>query len=143
VNGATSKVPFLLAPTYCKISHMDELANPKHADNMARAYLKQLRQQRGVVGEKGQKSGLQAWRELEERLMLGPVPNEPKEVKLPTPSRTSTIKKPKKTSQFGSGQSRSCGEDKGYRTLVACDGSERMMSFIAQPRFTLYLFCRL
>ena len=74
---------------------MDELANPHQADNIARAYLKQLRQQRGVTGEKGQNPGVQAWRELEERLMLGPVPNEPKEVQLPTPSRTSTIKKAK------------------------------------------------
>ena len=96
MSGATSKVPFLLAPTYRKIIHMDELANPLQADNIARAYLKQLRQQRGVTGEKGQNPGLQAWRELEERLMLGTVPkkpNEPNEVKLQTPSRTSTIKK--------------------------------------------------
>jgi hypothetical protein len=78
---------------------MDELANPHQADNIARAYLKQLRQQRGVTGEKGQNPGVQAWRELEERLMLGPVPNEPNEpneVKLPTPSRTSTIRTAKK-----------------------------------------------
>lgn len=75
---------------------MDKPANPHQADNIARAYLKQLRQQRSVTGQKGQNPGLQAWRELEERLMLGSVPNEPSEVKLPTPSQTSTIKKAQK-----------------------------------------------
>ena len=60
MNGAISKVLFLLAPTYCKISHMDELTNPQQADNIARAYLKQLRQQRGVTSEKGQNRGLEA-----------------------------------------------------------------------------------
>jgi len=78
---------------------MDDIANPHHADSVARAYLKKLRQQRAGIGEKSQKPGRQAWWELEERLMLGPVPNEPnelKEVKLPTPSRTSTIKKAKR-----------------------------------------------
>jgi len=77
---------------------MDDIANPHQADKVARAYLKQLRQQRAGIGEKSLNPGLQAWQELEERLMLGAVPNEPNEpneVKLPTPSRTSTIKKAK------------------------------------------------
>jgi len=95
VNGATSKVTFLPAPTDCKISSMDDIANPHQADKVARAYLKQLRQQRAGIGAKSLNPGLQAWQELEERLMLGRVPNEPNEVKLPTPSRTSTIKKAK------------------------------------------------
>ena len=95
-NGARSKVPFLLAPTDCKISTMDDAANPHQADKIARAYLKQLRQQRAGIGEKTQKAGLQAWHELEERLNLGTAQNEPNEAKLPTPSRTSAIKKAKK-----------------------------------------------
>jgi hypothetical protein len=64
---------------------MDEIPNPNQADNIARAYLKQLRKQGRVTGEKAHKPGLQAWRELEDRLRLGSVPNEPKgtnEVKL-------------------------------------------------------------
>jgi len=74
---------------------MDDIANPHQADKVARAYLKQLRQQRAGIGEKSLNPGLQAWQEVEERLMLGAVPNEPKEVKLPTPIRTSAIKKTK------------------------------------------------
>jgi len=96
VNGATSKVPFLVAPTGCKIGNMDDSANPHQADKIARAYLKQLRQQSAGIGEKFQNPGLQAWRETEERLMLGPVANEPDKVKFPTPNRTSTIKRAKK-----------------------------------------------
>ena len=81
---------------------MDDITNPHQADNIARAYLRQLRQHRRITG-KGQNPGLQAWRELEERLMLGQAPNEPNEanrpteLKLPTPSRTTTtIQKTKK-----------------------------------------------
>ena len=78
---------------------MDDITNPHQADKIARAYLKQLRQQSSGIGGKIQKPGLHAWRELEERLMLGPVanePNEPNKVKLPAPERTSTTKKAKK-----------------------------------------------
>ena len=77
---------------------MDETPNPDQADDIARAYLKRLRQQRGLTGDNLQKPGLQAWRELEKRLMLEPLPNEAKEpnvVKLTT-LQTSTIKKAKK-----------------------------------------------
>jgi hypothetical protein len=46
-----------------------------------------------------QTPGLQAWRDVEKRLMLEPLPNEPKkpnEVKLQSPRQTGTIKKAKK-----------------------------------------------
>jgi hypothetical protein len=97
-DGAASKVTFPLCPLHCKISTMDEIPNPNQADNIARAYLKQLRKQGRVTGEKVHKPGLQAWRELEDRLMLDPLPNEPKntnEVKMTT-TQTSTINKAKK-----------------------------------------------
>lgn len=77
---------------------MDEIPNPHTADDIARAYLKQLRHQRGPTGENLQNPGLQAWRELEERLMLGPLPNEAKKpnvVKVTT-RKTSTGKKAKR-----------------------------------------------
>jgi len=95
-----SKVPFLIVNTDCKISNMDDITNPHQAEKIARAYLKQLRQQSAGTGGKIRKPGLQAWRQVEERLMLGPVanePSEPNEVKLPTPNRTSIIKKANKT----------------------------------------------
>ena len=95
-----SKVPFLVAPTDCKISNMDDITNPHHADKIARAYLKQLRQQSAGMGEKIQKPELQAWRQLEERLMLGPVANEakePSEGKVRTPRQTTIIKEAKKS----------------------------------------------
>jgi hypothetical protein len=96
-DSATSKVPFLLVPTHCKMSNMDD--DSHQADKIARAYLRQLRQQGNGISEKIQKPGLRAWRELEERLMLGPMPNEPKapkEVESSTPRRTSPNQKPKK-----------------------------------------------
>jgi hypothetical protein len=77
---------------------MDEIPNPHQADDIARAYLKQLRQKRRLTSENVQKPGLKAWRELEERLMLGPLSNEPKEpnvVKLAT-RKTSTTNEVKK-----------------------------------------------
>ena len=98
-DGAASKVTFLLCPLHCKISTMNEIPNPNQADNIARAYLKRLRKQGRVTGEKVHEPGLQAWEELEERLMLGPLPNESKgsnEPKLKT-RETATIKKAKRT----------------------------------------------
>jgi len=81
---------------------MDDIVDPHQADNLARAYLKQLRRQGAGTGMKTQPLGLQAWREVEERLMLGEAPNEPNEANRPTElnlpmlSRTPTIKKAKK-----------------------------------------------
>jgi len=100
-NGARSNVIFQPVMKHYRIGNMDEIVEPQDPDNLARAYLKQLRQQpRSVVVN--QSPGLQAWRELEERLMLGQAPNEPNEanrpaqLRLPTPSRTPTIQDAKK-----------------------------------------------
>jgi hypothetical protein len=98
-SGATSKVLFLRAPTHYKISDMDDIADPHQADKIARAYLKQLRQQDAGIGEKIQAPGLQAWQDAEKRLMLSPLPNEPKEPnegKVRTPRQTTAIKRTKK-----------------------------------------------
>ena len=78
---------------------MDEIADPHQADKIASAYLKQLRQQRGVTGEKVQKPELQAWRALEERLKLEPPPDKLTEEKLPT-SRQTSIKKTKRVASI-------------------------------------------
>lgn len=101
-NGAMSEVPYLLAVNHQKIAGMDDVTDSRQADNIARAYLKQLRQQpRSTVG-KGQNPGVQAWRELEERLMLVEAPNEPDEanrpaqLKLPTSHPTATVQEAKK-----------------------------------------------
>jgi len=96
VGSATSKVPYLLAPTHCKISNMDDSAKPLDADKIARAYLKHVRQYGPEIGGKTRTPGVQAWLDLEKRLMLGPVPNEPNEVKHPKPQQTSPGRETKK-----------------------------------------------
>ena len=71
---------------------MDEVPKPNQTEMIASAYLRQLRRQQG---EKVQKTGLQAWLELEQRIMQG---SQPKEQELPLPIRTAaaTLKKNKK-----------------------------------------------
>lgn len=79
---------------------MDDIADPNHADKIARAYLKQLRQQGAGIDEKTQQPGLQAWQDVEKRLMLEPLPNEPKEPnggKVRKTRQITTIKKAKKS----------------------------------------------
>jgi len=70
---------------------MDEIPKANHIDALASAYLRQLRQQQR---DKVQKPSLQAWLELEQRILLGPQAKDRERL---TPIRTvATVKKNKK-----------------------------------------------
>jgi hypothetical protein len=73
-------VPFPFVPSHGKISSMDK-ADPSQTTEIARAYLKQIRQQPGSTREGTSKPEVEAWLRVEQRLMLGSEPDKSKETR--------------------------------------------------------------
>jgi hypothetical protein len=64
-----------------------DIPDPHQTTDIARAYLKRLRQHPGSNGEI-QKPEVRAWLELEKRLMLEPEASKPKDAKAPAPRQS-------------------------------------------------------
>ena len=86
-----------MSPADSTLISMD-IPDQNQATEIARAYLKQLRQQPGSTREI-QKPELRAWLELEQRLMLQSASDEPKKERQTLPRRTPAINKPPKKAQ--------------------------------------------
>ena len=75
-----------------------DIPDPNQSTEIARAYLKQLRQQPGSTREI-QKPEVRAWLEVEQRLMLESPPDKPKKVKQASPRNTPAINQEPKKAQ--------------------------------------------
>ena len=92
------KVPFLFALSYTKITGMDDIPNPNQTTEIARAYLRQLRQRGGSTDTMFHKPDVLAWLELEESLMPGSQPKSSKQIEPTLQPRGPAIKTDKKQS---------------------------------------------
>ena len=73
-----------------------DIPDPNQATEIARAYLKQLRESPGS-GKRIQKPELQAWLELEKRLMLGSDSHKPKQASNRISPRKTAVNEKTKT----------------------------------------------